>query len=165
MAETYYSQAPVRYGDYVSKLALVPTPATLEAIGGPSAIGPGREAFSEAIVRLSLQNKGIYELKVQLRTNAEMMPVEDAAAEWPEDESPYVTVAILTLPPQDPLSPARRALDHSLAFNPANGIVLHRALGSIMPARMATYAATRRYRLETNGVLGIEPRSNADIPA
>lgn len=164
MAETYYSQAPVRYGDYVAKLALVPTAATLDAIGDPAAIGSGEEAFSEAITRFSSQFAGVYELKVQLRTNPETMPVEDATAEWPEDESPYRTVAMLTLPPQNPLSPARRAFDDRIAFNPANALVSHRPLGSIMRARMAAYAATRRYRLETNGLSGIEPRSNGDIP-
>jgi hypothetical protein len=38
-------------------------------------------------------------VKVQLATDLAKMPVEDASARWPEDESPYVPVGWLVARP------------------------------------------------------------------
>ena len=58
-----------------------------------------------------------YELRAQLRTDAENMPVEDAAILWDPEASPHVPVATLRFKPQDVLSPARRVHgDDHLAF-------------------------------------------------
>jgi len=102
---------------------------------------------------------------VQLCTDLERMPVEDASVPWPEDESPYVAVARLVLPPQNAYSPARQAFfDDVLSFQPAHALQAHRPLGSLMRARLATYQALSAYRHEQNHQKQVEPYSVDQVP-
>ncbi|MGN8000825.1 hypothetical protein [Sphingomonas sp. 22176] len=101
---------------------------------------------------------------MQLCTDIESMPIEDASVAWSETDSPYRTVARLTLPPQTAWTEARAAYDDRLAYNPAHALRAHQPLGSIMRARMRAYQATQRFRLDANGIAPAEPGRAADIP-
>ena len=123
------------------------------------------DAFRTALLGFMRTHGAEHELRVQLCTDLDRMPVEDAAVTWPEDESPYVAVAHLSLPPQDAYSPARRAyFDDVLAFRPAHSLVTHRPLCSIMRARLAAYSALSAYRHERNHQPQTEPASIGDVP-
>ena len=162
----YYSQVPVRYGDYIAKVGMFPTSETLAAIGDPN-IDTDRDdnAFRSALVAYFAQNEAEFEFRVQLCTDLETMPIENAAIEWPEDQSPYRTVARLVLPPQDAYNEARRLyFDQRLAWNPANGLEAHRPLGSVMRARMKVYVEAQEFRQHSNQAAPAEPRSLADVP-
>jgi hypothetical protein len=105
------------------------------------------------------------EVGIQLCTNLEAMPVENAHTQWPEDESPYQPVARLLLPAQDAYSPARQAyVDEALSFCPAHSLAAHSPLGSIMRARLKAYELMSRLRREQNGVPVREPRSIGELP-
>ena len=93
------------------------------------------------------------------------MPVENANTEWPEDASPYRTVARLRLPRQNAFSPARRQFVDGLSFCVSHSLVAHRPLGSIMRARLRAYPEMSRLRRSTNGVVLAEPVSVAEVPA
>lgn len=162
--ERFYTQAAVRYGDYVAKLAAMPSPETLVAVAEAGPLRSARDAFREAASAFAADRPVVYDIKVQLCTNIEAMPIEDASVEWSEANSPYRTVARLTLPPQIAWTPERAAYDDRLAFNPAHALPAHQPLGSIMRARMRAYRATQRFRLDANGLTAAEPRSAADIP-
>jgi chorismate-pyruvate lyase len=93
------------------------------------------------------------------------MPIEDATVQWPEDESPYLRVARLTVGPQTAWSDARSKIaDDRLAFGPWRGLLAHQPLGGIMRARKATYSASVQYRSESNGCPIHEPREKAALP-
>jgi len=95
----------------------------------------------------------------------ERMPVEDASVRWPENESSYLSVARLALPKQEAYSPARQPyFDDVLAFRPAHALEAHRPLGSIMRARLKTYAALSAFRHGRNGTPEREPRSIDEVP-
>ena len=88
------------------------------------------------------------------------MPNENAAKPWPEDKSPYVTVARIEAPQQRAWSTARSEVgDDTLSFSPWHGLEAHRPLGSIMRLRKAVYEASANFRRERNHVLAEEPRS------
>jgi hypothetical protein len=165
-SEIYYSQAPVRYGDYIAKLAIFPTPETLAAIGDPAlATSHDDEAARHALQAYYAQHTGTYEVRVQLCTDLQTMPVEDAAVVWSEVQSPYRTVARLVLPPQEAYSEARRQyMDERLAFNPVHALQAHRPLGSIMRVRTKVYLQAQDFRQQANGVVPAEPRSHAEVP-
>jgi hypothetical protein len=93
------------------------------------------------------------------------MPVEDASVRWPEEESSYLSVARLVLPKQEAYSPTRQAyFDDVLAFRPAHSLEAHRPLGSLMRARLKTYAALSAFRHGRNGTPEREPRSIDEVP-
>jgi hypothetical protein len=162
-AESFYSQAAVRYGDHVAKLAAMPSDETSIAVKAAPTMEPSRDMFRDAARDFVADHPVVYDIKVQLCTAVDEMPIEDASAKWSEAESPYRTVARLTLPAQIAWTPERAALDDRLCYNPAHALEAHRPLGSIMRARTRAYRATQRYRLESNGLTSFEPTKAADV--
>ncbi|MBP2296959.1 catalase family protein [Azospirillum rugosum] len=153
LGERFYSQVPIRYGDYMAKVSVVPVSEELVALSGaPLNVNGKPDGLREAVVDFFGRHGGTWELRVQLCTDLEAMPIENAAVEWPEDKSPYVTVARITVDPQVAWSPERsKAGDDRLSFSPWHGLAAHRPLGSIMRMRRHAYAMSARFRAERNG--------------
>ena len=164
LGESFYSQAPLLHGDYFGKVAIVPVSSELTALSDrPLDLSGHPDAVRESVQRYFRRTSAVWELRVQLATNLDTMPIEDAAATWPEDESPYLPVARITAAPQDSWSDdRRRRVEDYMAFNPWIGLAAHRPLGSIMRARRPAYAAARDYRAGINHVEITEP---ADLSA
>ncbi|MFP5406777.1 MAG: catalase family protein, partial [Gammaproteobacteria bacterium] len=165
LAEAYYSQCPMRYGDHIAKLGVFPDTTALRALLTRRLALDDKDALRRAVVRFLRRNPAEYLVGIQLCTDLERMPVENANQEWPEDESPYRPVARLVLPPQDAWSPARRSfVDEDLSFCPAHSLAAHRPLGSIMRARMKAYEVLGKERRDANGSPAREPRSIDEMP-
>lgn len=165
LGETFFTGAALRHGDYVARLALVPVSESLQPLRGASVDIGNDSALRDAVVDFFRHDGAEYELRAQLRTDAARMPVEDASVDWPEDESPYLPVARLTIPPQEAYSPARRVYaDDALSFSPWHTIAAHRPLGSIMRVRRAAYDLSSRDRHERNARPMTEPRSIEEFP-
>ena len=167
LAESYHSQAALRYGDHVVKLAAFPVSDAQTALAGEQLpTGEDPNVFRNALASFLRGQEAVFEIRVQLCTNLNDMPVEDASKEWDEGVSPYRTVARLVLPAQDALSEARtKYADETLSFRPAHSLAAHRPLGSLMRARLKTYQALSRFRHERNRVPETEPASIAEVPA
>ena len=159
LGDSFYSQAAILHGDYFAKVVLAPVATELIALSGKALDVSGHpDAIRESIQRYFAALPAVWELRVQLATDIDAMPVEDSATEWPEDESPYVAVARVTASPQQSWSEELWAeIESGLAFNPWIGLAAHRPLGSIMRARKPAYAAAREYRGQANGIRIEEP--------
>lgn len=106
------------------------------------------------------QSDAEWELRVQICTDLETIPIEDASVIWPDDQSPYVAVAHITVPPQNAWSAeAIAAIDDGMAFSPGHGLAAHRPLGSVMRARNTTYASSVNFPATHNGCPIHEPQS------
>lgn len=166
LADTYFSQAPIRWGDHIAKIAMVPSWGTLAAVGEDTLDTSRPNVFRERMVETFAAEGPAFDLRVQLCTDLDDMPVENAATEWSQDVSPYRTVARLTLPPQNAYGEARRRFfDEGLGFTPAHALAAHRPLGGIMRARIATYRQLANHRRRINGATPIAPRSPSEVPA
>ncbi|MGX7704417.1 catalase family protein [Methylobacterium sp. Gmos1] len=159
LGETFYSQAPLRWGDYVAKVAVAPvSPALTELTGAPLNVNGRPNGLREAVSAFFSAHEGVWELRAQLLTDRATMPVEDASRPWPEDESPYVPVARITVSPQESWSDDKvRRLDDGLAFSPWHGVAAHRPLGSVMRVRRAVYRSSAGFRARHNGCPIQEP--------
>lgn len=167
LAEPYYSQAALRYGDHVAKIAAFPA-STIQAALADERLDPGADpdVFRHAVAAYFREHEAVFDLRAQLCLDLNDMPVEDASKRWDEAASPYRTVARLVLPKQDALSAARtRYADETLSFRPAHSLAAHRPLGSLMRARLKTYRALSEFRHARNRAPEVEPRSIAEIPA
>ncbi len=166
LGETYYSQVPLLYGDYMAKLSIAPTSAGLRALTDAKVdLDDKPDGLRAAVVAFFASQGGEWELRAQLCTDVDKMPIEDASVEWEEDESPYVTVARLVAAPQPAWTAARSAVvDDQLAFSPWHGIAAHRPLGSVNRARKPAYEMSKRFRAEHNGVTIDEPAKEATLP-
>ena len=166
LGETFYSQVPVMYGPYIAKVSVAPESAELTALTGQHVALHGRaNALREEVAEFFRERGGTWLIRVQLCTDRDTMPVEDASVPWPEEESPYRIVGRLVVPPQTSWSDARsRAVDDGHAFSPWHGLADHRPLGGIMRARKPAYEMSSELRGERNGCPMHEPRTAPTLP-
>jgi hypothetical protein len=166
LGETFGTLVPLRFGDYIAKLELAPVSENLVKLHGTHLPHAGDyNSLRDSIVALFAQEGGTWELRAQLCTNLETMPVEDASAAWSEKESPYVTVATLTAAPQAAYSDARRVfVDEMLSFNPWHCLAAHRPLGNVMRARFKAYQASSKFRHAAEGRTMVEPKGIEELP-
>ena len=103
-----------------------------------------------------------FDLQVQLSTDLEVMPVNEATVEWPEKLSPFVTVARVHIPRQDISSTETFEKTDALAFNQWRVTEEHRPLGEIMQVRRI-YSASAKLRRTLNHQPQIEPASAGEV--
>lgn len=166
LGETFYSQAPILYGSYMAKIALVPVSPELTALtDAPVDLKNQPDGLRAAVIDFFARHGATWELRVQLCRDINSMPLENAAIEWPEQDSPYLPVARITALPQAGWSEAlSSAIDDGMSFSPWHGVLEHRPLGSIMRVRKAAYAMSARFRFERTGKVLREPRHLDDLP-
>ena len=159
LGETFYSQVPILYGDFIAKFSVTPV-FDLSLLAGAPIDTSDPNALRSAVSQHFASHGGEWDFCVQLCTDLDAMPIEDASVIWPEDRSPYVPVARLTVSPQDSWSAEGiAAIDEGAAFSPWHGLAAHRPLGSVMRARNTTYVGSARFRSEHNGCPIHEPKA------
>jgi len=165
LGETFYSQVPLRYGDHVAKISAAPVSPALTALAGAKLdLSERPDGLRETVSLYFAANSGEWELRAQLCTDLETMPIEDASVVWSEESSPYIAVARITVRAQPAWDAQReRLIDDSLSFSPWHGIEAHRPLGSVMRARKLSYEMSATLRANLNGQPIIEPESLDDF--
>jgi hypothetical protein len=153
LGESFFSQVPIRYGDHIAKIGVLPVSPELTRLTNAALdLNHDENALRNAVGEFFANSGGIWEVRAQLCTNLADMPVEDASVPWPEEESPYVTVARIEVPPQNSYSNTNyEAIDTGMSFNPWHCLAAHQPLGSIMRARKPAYEASVTFRLSKNG--------------
>jgi hypothetical protein len=163
----YFSQCPVRYGDYVAKLGAFPASPAQTALDDWQ-LDPhlDEDGFRHAAIDYFDAQDAVFELRAQLWANTETQPIEDSSVEWPAQDSQYRTVATIRLPRQAAYSPERvRYFDEVMTFRPAHSLTEHRPLGGVMRARLQVYQALSDFRHRENGIAAADTARIEDIPA
>jgi len=160
LGETFYSQAPLRFGDFIAKIAVAPiSPELMALIQAPLNVNGVPNGLREAVIDFFKKNGGVWEVRAQLCTDLQLMPIENAAVVWPEEISPYRPIARMTVKPQVAWSETRSsAVDDGMSFSPWHGLATHRPLGGIMRVRKAVYEEAKKFRAQKNGRVIQEPR-------
>ncbi len=165
LGETYYSQTPFRHGDYIAKVALFPvSPGITRLTGDTVNVSARPDALREVVGEEMIEHGGTWEFRVQLNTDLDAMPIEDASAVWDEEQSPFVTVATLEIPPQ--LSWEHGVTDRTddaLSYSIWHGITAHQPLGGVNRARKETYKQSADFRGQFNGCPMHEPAKLSEI--
>ncbi|HZG46452.1 MAG TPA: catalase family protein [Allosphingosinicella sp.] len=156
LGEGYYSQAPIRWGDYVAKFGLVPQ----QGQGGDIATD-APDALCDAVRSWCSGKETRFTVAAQLRVDADRMPIENARREWPEELSPYAPVGEIVFPAQDPFEAERLQLVEEAAFSPWHGLEDHRPLGAVMRARKYVYRALAEKRMRERGYIDSQNRMSA----
>ncbi len=167
LGETYYTMAPFLYGPYMAKLSVAPSSPALAARKDAHVPVNGHpNGLRDAVNAFFARDGGEWEVRVQLCTDLEAMPIEDASVPWPEDRSPYLPVARIAVPAQPAWTDARSAaVDDAMAFSPWHGLAAHRPLGAIMRSRKPAYEMSAGFRATHNGCPIHEPRTLDTLPA
>jgi hypothetical protein len=165
LGETYHTMGALRYGDYVAKISAAPLSANVQTLAGMEVDVDDDSKWRDLVVDFFRTQGAEYELRAQLSTDLESMPVEDASVKWPEEQSPNQPIAKLVIPAQEAFSPARRVFaDDVLSFNPFHCLPAHQPLGSINRARIKAYEASSAYRHHMNAQPRLEPRDINELP-
>lgn len=167
LGETYYSVVPFLYGDFYAKLSVVPVSGELLALKDqPVDLDDKPNGLREAVNQHFAAQGGEWEVRIQLATDLDKMPIEDASIRWPEDESPYIAVARITVDPQPAWTDARATVvDDTLAFSPWHGLAAHRPLGGVMRSRKPVYEMSSTFRAHHNGCPMHEPLASTKLPS
>ncbi|MBI5109019.1 MAG: catalase [Rhodocyclales bacterium] len=139
--ENFFSAAPISCGPYAARVRML-------AAGGPPRPGASGD-WAGDFTRHLMQGPLRFELQLQFFVDEARTPIEDASVDWPEDVAPYLTVGVLSLPPQDPASPEGRELAAAIeaaAFDPWIALAEHRPLGEVMRARKVVYFQSQQGR-------------------
>jgi hypothetical protein len=94
---------------------------------------------------------------VQVRTDDEKMPLDQATVRWSEELSPPLHVATLVLPRQELGTRGQAAYGENLAYNTWHALPEHEPVGSIAEARKVAYRASAEVRRNVNGIPLAEP--------
>jgi hypothetical protein len=159
LGETYYSVVPFLYGPYYAKLSVVPISPELVALTGQTLDLDDRpDGLREAVQEFFVDNDAAWEIRIQLATDLEKMPIEDASTVWSEEISPYIAVARIDVPRQSSWSEQRvQEIDESMSFSPWHGLKAHRPLGGVMRVRKPAYEHSAGFRSQHNGCPMHEP--------
>jgi hypothetical protein len=157
----YYSNVPFLLGDgQAVEYSLKPVSRGRSRIP----VRPGENYLRDAMVRTLAAGDWVMDLMVQVQTDPFLMPIEDATVKWPEQLSPYVPVARLTLPRQRFDSDEQLAFADVLRYNPWHSRTEHRPLGNSNRARRRMYAELAELRQRMNGVAHVEPTGDESFP-
>lgn len=135
----YWSTVPFRLGedgDQAVKYSVTPC----SSYRTRKAVEPGENQLRAALKAHLKHEPACLAFGVQLRTDPEAMPLEDASVIWDEEDSPFVEVATITIPDQafdtrETLSRCERS-----SFNPWQSLPAHEPLGRMNAVRRAVYA-------------------------
>ncbi|VEF10070.1 catalase [Pseudomonas fluorescens] len=149
---TYFSVSPYKFGETNAKFRVAPAPENCPAYAVPKQ-NHALPNFLRTALNQQLSTDRVpacFVLQIQRQDAHKYMPIEDTSIEWREQDSPFETVARITLPPQDFDTPALNIACDNLSFNPWFGVEAHRPIGGINRLRKAVYEAVSDYRHSQN---------------
>ena len=149
LSEEFFSQTAYRYGNAIAKFGLFPATDAQKSLKDAMVdLDAEFDAHRQAVRNYLAATPAAWEFRVQLCTDLETMPVEKPDVAWPEDKSPYVTVARIEALPQESYSDAMvAAVDKASSFSPWHGLEAHQPLGAINRVRKAIYDTSAQFRL------------------
>jgi hypothetical protein len=152
-SNTYFSMAPIRFGNFVAKYRAKPAGDRHDSyLNLVKQLGFEPDAMQLALEETLRTQEVLFEFQVQLRTSERSMPIEDASIAWPESESPYRTVAHLLLPRQEIELLRQQDAYKNLSFNVWHALATHRPLGGINRVRRWAYALSSAWRRQQAGM-------------
>ena len=160
LLSTYWTMGAVRHGGYIAKVRFAPVAAFADKVVQRDLdLGSAAEVYRPALIVELRERPYEFDIQVQLFADLAQMPVEDVTVEWPEQLSPFVTVAKLRLPQQDISEDDNLAKMDALSFTPWRVTAEHAPLGNIMRVRKEVYRHSSILRHNLNRQQRTEPQS------
>lgn len=160
----YFSQGAFRHGDYMAKIRVTPTEASMKKIKRTDIhLFTEDEAIRPAIIEEIREHDYQFEVQVQLCQNIKKQPIEQLTKEWRESDAPFVTVATLTIPCQDVPDDGNVAAIEDLSFTTFRCLEENRPIGTLQHSRLRAYQASSKARHEHNEAKRKEPTSLKEV--
>ncbi len=134
----YWSTVPFRLGEkggQVVKYSVTPCSNYTTT----KVVNAGENQLRAAVAAHLQQGGACFNFGVQKQTDPKTMPIEDASVIWDETESPFQTVATITIDNQQFDSPDAMATCERISFNPWQSLAAHEPLGRMNEVRRLVY--------------------------
>ncbi len=135
----YWSTVPFKLGEnsgQVVKYSVIPC----SDFQTNQAVEPGENQLRAALKAHLQQGPARFHFAVQLQTDPDSMPIEDASVVWNEDISPFHPLATITIEQQDFDNQSSHAACEKSSFNPWQCLAAHEPLGRMNQVRRQIYA-------------------------
>ena len=144
----YWSTTPYKLGSNFIKFSVKPhdieTPPTSRS-DSPNYL---REAM---VTQLTNEKKeASFDFLVQFFVDEEKTPIENPMQEWKQEDSPFIKLATIKVPPQEFDNVDRKKLDESLSFTPWHTLLEHEPVGSVNLSRRKIYQEMAKVRRENH---------------
>ncbi len=145
LAIRYWSTTPYRLGpDETQAVKYSVQPCTRSEFRPHT---PKHENFLTDVMAEQLESaSACFDFMVQLQTDPENMPIENAAVKWDEEQSPFMKVARITIENQPFTSPENVRACEEMTFNPWQSLIDHQPLGGINRVRKPVYSEISAFR-------------------
>jgi hypothetical protein len=155
---SYWSVLPYRFGENrYAKYKLIPCLIPKDGTKQESLSDHPTYLHEDLKKRLG-EADACFNFYVQLQTDPEKMPLDQATVRWDEKISEPVHVATITIPRQQIDARGQSQYGENLAYNPWHALPEHAPVGSISEARRVAYEAAAELRRNVNGVPVVEPQ-------
>jgi hypothetical protein len=134
--EQYWSDAPIRLGKRTIKYSAQPCTKY------SSPIWFGENRLRKDLATFNDTKSMCFDFRVQFQLDPYKQRMEDALTEWDEDDTPFVTVAVISLEPKQ----LKEKTCEGLRFTPWHALEEHRPLGNMNRGRRYVYASSQKYR-------------------
>ena len=134
----YWSTVPFRLGetaDQVVKYSVTPC----SDYHTQKVVNAGKNQLRAAIKTHLQQAAACFDFSVQMQTDPDSMPIEDATVIWDEQESSFQRVATITIENQAFDDPQQLASCEHRSFNPWQSLAAHEPLGRMNEVRRSIY--------------------------
>ena len=141
----YWSTVPFRLGetgDQVVKYSVTPC----SDYKTTQVVNAGENQLRGAIQSHLKQGAACFHFGLQKQTDPQAMPIEDASVIWDEKDSPFQTVATITIENQDVDTPESLATCEGSSFNPWQSLAAHEPLGRMNAVRRQVYEHAAKLR-------------------
>lgn len=159
LEETYWSTTPYTFGDTSAKYQLRPTSDSRQSVPTELTENYLTQELTEHLKTAEVT----YELGVQYFVDNTLTPIEDAAVEWTEENSPFVRIARLEIPHQTVATKNRFDLAERLSFSPNHALAVHAPLGGLNRVRGVLYRKLSEFRHQRDANPLIEPNEKTYI--
>lgn len=156
----FHSQGVVRHGDYMAKIRVTPTAASAKKITRRKVdVNAREEAIRPLILEEIREHDYQFDIQIQLCRNLKKQPIEEITTEWKESDTPFFTVARLTIPCQEVPDDGHFEIMENLSFTPFRCLKENRPIGNLQQSRLKAYQIASQTRHKLNDVKRREPKS------
>lgn len=153
---TYFSASPFLFGpDRAAKFSAKPRePANLSLTPQNAPLNYLREAMKRSL-NLTEGKAAVFDFRVQLRPEGagddleKSYPIENASAQWSEQDAPFLPVATITIGKQNFDNPLQVTECEHLVFTPWHSLAEHQPIGGVNRMRLGVYKASSQFRAQS----------------
>ncbi|MFN8673208.1 MAG: catalase family protein [Candidatus Sericytochromatia bacterium] len=148
----YFSTTPYKLGNTAIKFKVKPCSTSTAKPDNSS------DFLRKELSKSLKQKDACFDFQIQERKGTfNDMPIEDSTVDWSTSNSPYITIARITIPKQDFESPEQMSFCENMSYTPWHSLPEHKPLGSLNRVRKQVYTAISKFRHSKNNQVRKEP--------